>query len=245
MLKPFELYMGEALEVLRRLPDESVDAVITDPPYSSGGQSLADRTRSTNKKYVLSNVATRRPDFSGDNRDQRSFAYWSTLWLSECLRVARPSAPLVCFSDWRQLPTTTDAIQAGGWIWRGVAVWDKPAPRPSMGRFASSCEFMVWGSKGAMPQREAIGCLPGTYRVNVRQADKHHVTGKPTELMRHVSRICPVGGVVLDPFAGSGSTGVGALIEGRRFIGIELSDEYAAIARTRLEGLELQERVTE
>ena len=60
------------------------------------------------------------------------------------------------------------------------------------------------------------------------------MTGKPTELMQALVRICPAGGVVLDPFAGSGSTGVGALLEGRQFIGFEREAAYVEIAAKRL-----------
>jgi site-specific DNA-methyltransferase (adenine-specific) len=64
--------------------------------------------------------------------------------------------------------------------------------------------------------------------------DKHHVTGKPTAVMRRLARICPPDGVVLDPFAGSGTTGVAALLEGRTFLGVEVAREYARIASDRL-----------
>ena len=96
-------------------------------------------------------------------------------------------------------------------------------------------EFVVWGSKGPLPACEAIGYLPGYHVESVRKSDKHHLTGKPTELMRTLCRICPPGGVILDPFAGSGTTGVAALREGRRFIGIEMTAENAAVARRRLD----------
>jgi site-specific DNA-methyltransferase (adenine-specific) len=232
----FELRLGDALAILRELPDASVDAVITDPPYSSGGQFRGDRALPASSKYVMTGTVITRPEFSGDNRDQRSYAYWSALWLSECLRVAKPGSPLVVFADWRQLPITSDAIQAGGWVWRGVGVWDKTeAARPSMGRFRNQCEYIVWGSSGPMAALESVGCLPGVWRVSVGQADKHHMTGKPTALMRELARICPPGGVILDPFSGSGSTGVGALEAGRKFIGIEKEPAYYEIANTRLE----------
>jgi site-specific DNA-methyltransferase (adenine-specific) len=192
-----------------------------------------------NKKYTLTGTHVERPVFAGDNRDQRSFHFWAALWLAECLRVAKAGAPICVFTDWRQLPTMTDAVQAGGWMWRGILVWDKTeACRPAMGRFAAQCEYVVWGTAGPSPDREDIGCLWGVVREPVRAADKHHITGKPTPVMQHLVRICPPGGTVLDPFAGSGTTGVAALLEGRGFHGVEIVDEYAQIARDRLEAAE-------
>lgn len=130
-----ELYRGDSLALLRELPDESVDAVITDPPYSSGGLHRSDRNKSTGDKYVQSGTQVQRPDFQGDHRDQRSYLAWCSLWLAECLRIVKPGRPALVFTDWRQLPTTCDALQAGGFVWRGVVAWDKGGGRAPQPRF--------------------------------------------------------------------------------------------------------------
>ncbi len=233
----FELHQGECLAILRGLADCSIDAVITDPPYNSGGASSAARTtQSAKQKYQSSDVKRVYPDFAGDNRDQRSFAHWCNLWLSECHRVAREGAPILLFTDWRQLPTITDALQAADFVWRGIAVWDKSGGcRPTRGRFAHQAEYIVWGSKGAMPLDRPAPTLPGVFRHVVKQRDKHHLTGKPTPLMDDLLRIVEANSVVLDPFAGSGTTGVAAVAAGHSFIGIEREPAYAEMARDRIE----------
>lgn len=235
MSERWTLHRGDMLRWLTEQPDGAFDALITDPPYSSGGQFRGDRMGSTDDKYTQREFRGARPDFEGDNRDQHSFLTWMAIWLMEVKRVLRPGAPVVVFSDWRQYPTMSDALQAGGMVWRGVAIWDKTeGARPQMGAFRNQVEYILWGSNGPFQGSEAVGCLPGVFRYPVKQSDKHHQTGKPTPLMRDVVRICPPGGVVLDPFAGSGTTGVAALLEGRRFVGCELSEAYHAIASTRL-----------
>jgi site-specific DNA-methyltransferase (adenine-specific) len=241
----YQLHHGEALAFLRTLPTASVDAVITDPPYSSGGMHMTARTRqSTRSKYAVDDARPEFADFTGDNRDQRSWTLWATLWLSECLRIAKPEAPVVLFTDWRQLPSTTDYLQAAGATWRGVFPWCKPSSRPSgPGRFRNAAEFAVWGSNGPMPARDDVGYLPGYHLESIRAADKHHLTGKPTALMRQVVRICSPGGVILDPFAGSGTTGVAALAEGYRFIGAELDAHNVAVAHRRLAEVATPRRV--
>lgn len=238
------LYHGDALAMLEALGVGAVDAVITDPPYSSGGAFRGDRAMDTKSKYLSSGSGNREvtTDFGGDNRDQRSFHFWSTLWSAAALRAAKPGAPALFFTDWRQLPVSTDYLQAGGWVWRGVVPWAKKTSRPQMGRFSASCEFVVWGSAGPMPLDRGVGCLPGFYEF-AYPSDREHVTQKPVDLMEAMVEICPAGGLVLDPFMGSGTTGVAAVRLGRRFIGCEQSDEYFAIACRRIEEAHSQRRL--
>ena len=74
-------------------------------------------------------------------------------------------------------------------------------------------------------------------REPVRKADKLHMTGKPTPLMRQLVRICEQGGRILDPFAGSGTTLVAAQMEGYSWVGCEMTDHYAEVSRQRLAAL--------
>ncbi len=91
----------------------------------------------------------------------------------------------------------------------------------------------MWGSKGNMPLDRRAPVLPGVIRESVRKADKHHLTGKPTELMRRLVSICEAGGQILDPFAGSGTTLVAAKLEGYGWTGVEISPHYAEVVRNR------------
>ncbi len=232
MIPPL-LHHGEALAFLQTLPSGSVDAVITDPPYSSGGMVRGDRMGSTRSKYVQSDAKHDLSDFSGDTRDQRAYAYWCALWLSECLRVTRVGGIVILFTDWRQLPATTDALQSGGWVWRGLVPWAKTTYRPQAGRFAAQCEYAVWGSAGALPIDYDDACLPGFFQA-ASPREREHITQKPLNVMRELVKIAPSGGVVLDPFMGSGTTGVAAVLEGRQFIGSELTEHYHDVARKRI-----------
>ena len=229
------LYGGEALSVLASLPTASVDAIVTDPPYSSGGMLRSDRTGSTVSKYVTTQHTHRDElvDFSGDSRDQRAYAYWCALWLSEAMRVTRPGGTCLLFTDWRQLPATSDALQSGGWVWRGVVPWFKPASRPQAGRFSASCEYVVWGSNGGMTTDYAAPCLPGFFQASPPR-EREHITQKPLAVMRELVRIAPERGIVLDPFMGSGTTGAAAVMEGRRFIGAEMVRHYQEVAGQRI-----------
>lgn len=231
------LYQGDALAVLRELPDASVDALVTDPPYSSGGLHAGARRMDPAQKYQTTGTKRSYPPMLGDVKDQRSFTLWATLWLSECWRLARPGTLALVFSDWRQLPAMTDAVQAAGWEWRGIVVWHKPSARPMMGSFRRDAEFVVHAVKApAKPWTRR--CFPGVYSHHVVAADKVHLTGKPLPLLIDLLRVTPEGGTLLDPFMGGGTTALACLATGRRFIGVELSEEYFELTRARIQTAE-------
>lgn len=232
-----QMYQGDALLILPTLAEASVDAVITDPPYNSGGRSAPERTGAKAvDKYVSGDAASALlGDFAGECRDQRSYTRWLSVVLAECLRTAVPGAPLLVFSDWRQLPATSDALQMGGWTWRGVIPWYKPIARPCRGGFRRNCEYVLWATNGPIDDARNPVYLEGWLTGSQPRGNKRrHITAKPVEVMRQLIKVCAPGGVVLDPFAGSGTTGVAAQMEGRAFIGIEETSHYAAVARERL-----------
>lgn len=240
------IHQGDALTVLRSLEADTVDAVITDPPYNSGGRTPADRTgQSAIGKYVSgdSKAAKELADFAGDTRDQRGYTVWLSIILAECLRVARVSAPLLVFCDFRQLPATSDALQVAGWVWRGIVPWHKPMSRPHRGGFRRSCEYALWATNGPVDGARHPVYLDGMVSVSPpRGTERQHITQKPLALMRELVRVAPPDATILDPFAGAGTTGVAALLENRRFIGIELSQHYADIARQRLADTQRQDQ---
>lgn len=233
------LYCGDCMRELEAVEDGTVDMVLIDPPYSSGGLFAGDRKASTRTKYTDSDAqgAARFQNFSGDNMDQRSFTEFMRMVFAATKEKAKPGAVAAAFIDWRNLPAMTDALQAGGWVWRGIAVWDKGVSRNIPGRFRSDCEYLVWGTYGEKPVDWKAGgpALPGCYRVSsVPSAKKNHQTEKPVELLEKILAICPEGGTVLDCFMGSGSTGVACITTGRRFIGIELDKGYFETAARRI-----------
>jgi len=232
------LYLGDCLEVLPTL--RGVDALLTDPPYSSGGQFRGDRAQKTSTKYVQTTSDwTCRVEFSGDNRDQRAFLAWSAIWFGYALRCTNPGAVALVFTDWRQLPTMSDALQCGGWVWRNIVTWWKPGIRMQRGRFSGSAEYVLYGSSGVPVDGErspqnVIQVAP------VGGDDKEHIAEKPVALLRQLIGVTPPSAVILDPFMGSGTTGVAALQLGRRFIGIEIEPRYFDLACRRIEEAPLQ-----
>lgn len=102
------------------------------------------------------------------------------------------------------------------------------------GRWANSCEYIVWGTNGPRDLMALDGkVLPGFFQANSPR-ERDHITQKPLDVMRELVKITPEGGVILDPFMGSGTTGCAAILEGRRFIGVEMVPHFQQVAERRI-----------
>lgn len=224
---------GDMLSIMRSFQPNTFDAIITDPPYASGGAKPSEKTRQTSQKYSSLRGDKALPEFAGEQKDQRSWTNWCAEWLSEARRACKPGGVLVVFIDWRMAPCLADAIQWAGWIWRGQVVWDKMASRPQRGRFRQQSEFALWASNGPLPVDRPVKCLPGVFRY-ANPAKRIHLTEKPLQLMRDVVKICAPGGRILDPFAGAGTTVLAARLEGYEAVGIEVTDAYYKLASDRV-----------
>jgi len=221
---------GDTLTELRKLPEESVDAVITDPPYSSG-------TRKEGAKGLRKSMKRGTDDgvwFSSDSMTVLGFSWLMRESAIEWKRLLKPGGHVLCFIDWRMYPHLAGAIESSDLRHVGVLVWDKTYF--GMGAyFRNQHEFILHFSKGrgTDPIRRDVGnvlaCPP------IRNGS--HPTEKPVDLMATlISVLVPPRGIILDPFMGGGSTGVAAIRLGREFIGIELNEKYCEMARKRIYG---------
>lgn len=224
------IFHADCLDVLPGL--DGVGAVVTDPPYSSGGAFRGDRVRKTSEKYVNTGTLAYRPEFAGDHRDQRGFLVWCTLWLNACRLASEPGAVLCSFIDWRQLPTLTDAVQCGGWTWRNLGTWWKPGIRMMHGAFSSSAEYLVYGTNGPADYEQA-GTAQNVFRC-APVAEKEHIAEKPEPVLRWALSVVKPGAVILDPFMGIGTTLRAAKDLGHRAIGIEVDERYCEAAAKRM-----------
>lgn len=239
------LYQGDALEVLKQLPDESVDCVWTDPPYllSNGGVTcFAGRRVSVNKGDWDRS--------QGVEEDHR----FNLAWTAACRRVLKPTGTIWVSGTLHVYPSVGMALVQNGFRLLNDIVWEKPNPPPNLGcrTFTHSTELVLWASKSgkgsrhrytfnyAEMRRENQGKQMKTvWRMNSPSAAEKrfgkHPTQKPLELIRRCLRASTnVGDCVLDPFSGSGSTGVAALELGRRFVGIEVDPEFIDISLKRI-----------
>jgi site-specific DNA-methyltransferase (adenine-specific) len=227
-----EIILGDCLEVMRSMPDESVDAVITDPPYCSGGFSETGR-RQAKGQGLRSETIRDVGWFVNDNMGTAGLVWLLRSVAVGAARLLRDGGSLCLFTDWRMIVNVAPALESSGLRLQNVVVWDKG--NAGLGRgFRAQHEMVLHFTKGTGVFHDAsTGNVLRIPRVN--HATREHQTQKPVELMQRLIRVvAQPNGTVLDPFAGSGTTGVAALLEGRRFIGIEREAAYVEIARRRI-----------
>jgi len=201
-----ELHLGDCLDVLRDMPDNSVDAVVTDPPYNVG--------------------------FSYNIVDDRKTNYqaWCSEWFKELKRICNGATCISCghvnISMWC-------AIEPPKW----VLCWWKPA---AMGR--SPVGFCNWEPMilyGTSKNRAGCDVVRATIKPD-KMLDGHPCP-KPIDWgVGFVNLLSKPGDTVLDPFMGSGTTGVACVQTGRNFIGIEIDPTYYAIAEKRIREAQMQ-----
>lgn len=225
---------------LPQLPPGQAACLLTDPPYSSGGMFRGDRAQPTGRKYTATKTQRRgnaRADFGGDTRDQRAYLTWTALWLRAALPALAPGAVVALWTDWRQLPTVTDAIQIAGLTWRGIVPWDKGrgARMAAPGRWPNQCEYLAWGTAGPAPRRRLgfrpAGCL---HEPTLPAERAWHQTPKPVAGLTELLRIVPPGATVLDPFAGTAPIALACAALGLAYAGAEIDPAIHADGCRRL-----------
>lgn len=223
------VYLGDCIDVMAELPEHSVDVVLTDPPYSSGGR--RENARSIRKSM------TRSVDddawIRGDAMGTQAFMWFMRECGLEWRRLLVPGGHCLSFIDWRMAFNLLTALETADLRQHPILVWDKD--KLGMGAiFRNQHEFIVHMSAGnpVDPQRRDV---PNVLRFpSLRDGD--HPTEKPDALLQTLlSVVTPPGGLVLDPFAGSGSTLQAARALGFRAIGVEADERYAEVIAKRLQ----------
>jgi len=235
------LLQGDCLELMRTLPAGSVDAVVTDPPYCSGGFSESGR-KQANGQGLRSETRRDVGWFVNDNMGTSGLVWLLRQMAIEANRLIKNGGSFCVFTDWRMISTLGPALESTGFKWQNLAFWDKGNPGLGFG-FRPQHEIVLHYVKGVGKYyRLDVSNVLKAKRVQAH--DKEHQTQKPVDLLEKiVTLVACDGGTVLDPFAGSGTTGVACVQTGRNFIGMELDPTYVAIAEKRIRDAQQQMRL--
>jgi len=221
-MKNYRIYQVDALEALRAMADESVDLVNTDPPYNVG------------KKYADWN----------DQMPEAEYWFWYRLIFQEVHRVMRRGYCYVSCSQWQQ-QKVRDILQECGFSYLQTLIWHRPnfVGRDIRAKWKLSYEPILMFSKGkplpminqfmeAFPTHDVL--IYTVPQSNYVKEERLHVCQKPAGLYTHILARTP-GQIVLDPFMGSGTTGVACRRLGKIFVGFDISQSYVEMSRKRIE----------
>ena len=219
------MYFGDSLEIMPTLG--RVSHVIGDPPYEKEAHKVGRRTQATIKRGVNADL-----DFAAITSDQRMQAARLACDMSDGWVLFFCQAEAA--GDWR------DALEAAGGKYKRTMIWVKPDSTPQLnGQMpAPGYESMPLAWCGVGHSRWNGGGKRGVYThlTNQRDRDGRHPTEKPIPLMRElVTDFTLPGDMILDPFMGSGTTGIACVRSGRRFIGIEKDERYFDVACQRIQ----------
>lgn len=229
-----EVRTGDALEILSSLEPGTVDAIISDPPYCSGGGTEASRGSAKGQGHRSESIRSGRVAwFAGDTMTTAGLCWLLRAVAVEAARVLKPSGHLMLFADWRMVPMLAPAIESAGLRYRSMVVWDKGSIGCGHG-FRPRHELVLHfvGGKPAFHAAD-VGNLIQAPRVPPKR--RRHACEKPARLLGELIRCTtPAGGLVVDPFAGSGSLGEAAAALGRRALLVERDPAMAAAMAARL-----------
>lgn len=208
---------GDCTYLLHRVPDGCVDAVITDPPY---GIAYDPYIRIDGQPFPMI-----------DN-DEQPYIWW----LAQAARVMKPQSCLLCFCRWDTAEAFRLAIGWAGLKVRSQIIWDRE--RIGMGDTTATPgpqHDTIWFATKGKYQLPGNTKRPCSVVRHQKVMDCMHPNEKPVPLMVElVETYVPADGSVLDPFAGSGTTGVACAMSGRQFLGMELSEKYFKMAQGRI-----------
>lgn len=222
---------GDSRDIIKRIPDNSIDFILTDPPYNLGQHStgnipLPGRTAMNNDVAEWDMV-----DFIPEE------------WADEFIRILKPTGNLFIFTSYNQLGRWYNCLDHR-FDTSNFMIWHKtnPAPKVFKAGFLNSCEiiFTCWNKKHTwnfISQTEMHNFIESSICMKPeRLSNPKHPAQKPVAILRKMIDIASnENDIVFDPFMGVGSTGVAALELNRRFIGVELDDSYFEAAKKRIE----------
>lgn len=223
---------SDMLLELRQLSDNSIDCLVTDPPYKivSGGctKPLGGVLGSVTSGILNRNINNVK---TGSLFDYNSLSFAE--WMPEVYRVLKPKSHAYIFISGRRLNELTNEALKTGFIWQNLLVWKKQNVTPNKW-YMNQCEFILMLRKGGAKNINDMGSTTCLEFLNPT-GNKTHPTEKPVDLLKHlILNSTKENETVLDPFMGTGNTGIACIDTNRNFIGFEIDTKFFKFAENKL-----------
>jgi len=223
-----KLFKGDCLEIMKQIPDESIDLIVTDPPY---------RTTSRGSSGTMGGYWKEQKAKKGLIFDYNQISCKE--YIPEFYRILKEKTHCYIMCNNTNLQEMINTVTAAGFNFVKSLIWEKG--NKICGRYYMGCfEYILLFRKGG--ERPINNCgTPDILKIPIRKLKDEnnknlHDTEKPVDLNKIlIENSSQAGDKVLDPFMGIGSTGVAAKETNRNFIGIEIDDKYYQIAKSRIE----------
>lgn len=239
-----KLLQGDSLKLLSRMKAESVDVIFADPPYflSNGGITCQGGKM----------VSVNKGEWDKNNGVESKHKF-NRAWIKRCKRVLKPNGTIWISGSFHNIYSVGLALEQEGFKILNNITWQKTNPPPNLAcrSFTHSTETVLWARKNEKKARHYFNypemkvmnggkqmkdVWTGSLTRKGEKSEGKHPTQKPEYLLEKILLAsAQTGDVVLDPFCGSGTTGVQAIRQGCKFIGIDISEKYLDITRRRLE----------
>ena len=260
-----QILLGDCIELMRSLPDKSVDLVFADPPYNLmlDKGTRAGQLRRPDQSVVdgVDDAWDRFADGGSIAESYAEYDRFSRAWLFEARRILKDTGAIWVIGSYHNIFRVGTALQDLGFWMLNDVIWRKANPMPNFRgrRFTNAHETLIWAARNEAQktytfnydalktmnddlQMRSDWLLPicaGNERLKGDDGAKAHPTQKPEALLYRIIIGCShPGDVVLDPFFGTGTTGAVAKRLGRHFIGLERDPTYASFAAQRIEAVQ-------
>lgn len=259
-----KIYCGDARELSTIIPECSVDLACVDPPFMISSELKICRQRNpvkyARKDHNMSTVwKFRGKDINYNFGDwdsftsKKEFYNFTDIWVKECISVLKPGGNFISYFDKAKVSYLYDLLESNRMTGHGILthIISNPVPQARKVKFMQGTYSIAWASKkgarhtfnyqeGQHPDYITTSICEGNERIRDRENNAVHPTQKPIAAMKWLIRyLTKPGDIVLDPFAGTGTTLVAAKFLGRKAIGIEINAAFCKAAKDRVMSVSL------
>jgi DNA modification methylase len=244
-MENIELYLGDSVSIMKEIVGDSIDLILTDPPYNLGNFM---KSRDTNLKKMRDNFFA---TAGWDNLEYDEWVISMRAFLEQASRVIKHGGSMILFMSIIKVETIIKLAEEQGFYYKTTGIWHKsnPMPRNMNLHFVNSTEawiYFTYKKRTGTFNNEGVlihDFIESSVTTSSERKYGKHPTQKPVKLMEHfIDLLSNPEETVLDPFMGSCSTGVAAYNLNRKFIGIDVNTDYYKIAENRINGVAKDER---